>query len=161
MYIPREHNHCHRPIVNAFVVRPADVHRQWDFVDSSGEIFGIGTMTMTVSMECFAFAMLSDNWVNVRWMGVMNWKMVDKKWFDVGNAEPMYGSALVVESTATMMLSMMEELRDAILMETAFGGDKTLAMIALRACNEQNAKRIWLKIDAELFIGRMVHVYET
>lgn len=134
MYTLLVHSHCHRPTVNAFVVRPADVHHRWDFVDSSGEIFGIETMT-TVSMECFAFAMLSDNWVNVRLLGVMNWKMVDKKVFDVGNAdaEVVYGSKLVAELMATMMLLMMEWLRDVILMVTAFGGDKTLAMIVSRA----------------------------
>lgn len=97
----------------------------------------------TVSMECFAFAMLSDNWVNVRLLGVMNWKMVDKKVFDVGNAdvEVVYGSTLVAELMATMMSLMMESLRDVILTVTAFGGDKTLAMIVLRAW-KQNAKKM-------------------
>lgn len=90
---------------------------------------------MTVSMECFAFAMLSNNWVNVRLLGVMNWKMVDKKVFDVGSAdaEVVCDAMLVAELTATMMLLMMELLHDVILMVTAFGGDKTLAMIVLRA----------------------------
>lgn len=91
----------------------------------------------TVSMECFAFAMLSDNSVNVRLLlGVMNWKMVDKTVFDVvGNADAVvvYDSTLVAELMATMMSLMMELLRDVILMVTAFGGDKTLAMIVLRA----------------------------
>lgn len=62
-------------------------------------------------MECLAFAMLSDNWVNVRLLRLMNWKMADKTAFDVvGNAdaEVGYDAVLVAELMATMMLSMME-----------------------------------------------------
>lgn len=64
--------------------------------------------TTTVSMECFAFAMLSDKWVNVRLLGVMNWKMLDKKVFDVGcSADAVfvwYDSILAAELMATMMM---------------------------------------------------------